>query len=406
MTGEAARELRDLLVDRLVAGGRIRSRPVEEAFRAVPRHLFLPGTETPQAYADQAIPTRWAGDGRPVSSSSQPSIMAVMLEQLGVEAGQRVLEIGAGTGYNAALLAHLTGVTGAVVTVDIDAEVAGSARGRLDAAGLTRVLVACADGASGWAAGAPYDRIIVTASARDLAPAWCDQLGGGGRLVLPLSLRGVQQSVAFGRRGDHLASLSAVPCGFMPLEGALARPGLVRPLGDRPGLFLRVEDDRALDLAALYASLGQPGEVLPTGVAITASELCGGLGLWLALHDHDVGELSAVGAAAGRNLVPAVVTYPGMASTMVLIGRGALAALVRRPGEAGTAVFEAAVRAYGPGGDQHLARRLAGHVREWDACGRPSESGLRIRAFPATRASEESAWSVITMPHTRFLLDW
>lgn len=406
MTGDAARELRDLLADRLVADGRIRSQPVEEAFRAVPRHLFLPGTETAQAYADQAIPTRWARDGRAVSSSSQPSIMAAMLEQLGVEAGQRVLEIGAGTGYNAALLAHLTGVTGAVVTVDIDEEVAGSARGRLDAAGLTRVLVACADGASGWAAGAPYDRIIVTASARDLAPAWCDQLGDSGRLVLPLSLRGVQQSVVFTRRGDHLASLSVIPCGFMPLEGALAQPWRARPLGNRPGLFLRVEDDRALDPAALYASLGQPGEVLPTGVAITASELFGGLGLWLALHDHDVAELFAVGVAAGRNLVPAVVTHAGVASTMVLIGRGSLAALVRRPGEAGTAVFEAAVRTYGPGGDQRLAWRLAGHVREWDACGRPSASGLRIRACPATRASEESARSVITMPHTRFLLDW
>src|SRR6185437_9918853 len=126
--------LRRMLADQLLNGGRIRSSEIAEAFQQVPRHLFVPQAEPAQAYADDAIPVKWAADGRPVSSSSQPAIMAIMLEQLRLRPGQHVLEIGTGTGYNAALLAHVVGGTGAVVTVDIDEELAETARQRLNAA--------------------------------------------------------------------------------------------------------------------------------------------------------------------------------------------------------------------------------------------------------------------------------
>ncbi len=157
--GDDVRALRDRLVDRLCAAGSICTNQVAEAFRLVPRHVFLPGVESAGAYADEAIPTKWEPDGRPISSSSQPAIMAIMLEQLGVEPGQRVLEIGAGTGYNAALLGHLVGEAGAVTTVDIDADLVEQGRRHLDAAGLAQVSVVCGDGADGWAENAPYDRI-------------------------------------------------------------------------------------------------------------------------------------------------------------------------------------------------------------------------------------------------------
>jgi protein-L-isoaspartate(D-aspartate) O-methyltransferase len=170
--------LRKLLADRLVAGGQVRSSEVAEAFNQVPRHLFVPGAEPAMAYADEAIGVKWAADGRTLSSASQPAIMAIMLEQLGLAPGQRVLEIGTGTGYNAALLAHVVGETGAVVTVEIDEELAGAARQRLDAAGYSSVVVATGDGAAGWPAGSPYDRIIVTASARGSSVS---SLRAGGR---------------------------------------------------------------------------------------------------------------------------------------------------------------------------------------------------------------------------------
>jgi protein-L-isoaspartate(D-aspartate) O-methyltransferase len=372
VTSEATR--RDRLVGALVEAGRIRSERVAAAMRAVPRHRFLPGVDPALAYADQAVPTRWSADGRPTSSASQPAVVAAMLEQLDVRPGHRVLEIGSGTGWNAALLAHLAGPGGAVTTIDIDPEVAAQARANLgttptDAA---PVEVVCADGAAGRPEAAPYDRIILTAAARDLAPAWWDQLGPAGRLVLPLSLRGPQRSVAFEPAGDHLESVSIVQCGFMPLQGLLAGVDPVRPLG-RPGLFLRLEDPRPLDTAALLAALdNEPGP--PTPVPLTQREALGGLRLWLALREPAAGDLHL-----------ASDTQP--APTPVLVGATSLAALD------GTM----SVRGFGPDGTA-LAARLLAHVADWIAAGRPTS--VRIRAYPAGSAAVPPP--TLDLPYTRF----
>ncbi|HZC79235.1 MAG TPA: methyltransferase domain-containing protein [Ktedonobacterales bacterium] len=216
-----AMQLRRALVEGLCQGAVCLSPAVEHALLAVPRHLFVPGVPLQDAYADIAIPTHWE-EGVPVSSASQPAIVALMLEQLRVEPGMRVLEVGAGTGYNAALLAELAGPHGRVVTLDIDAEIVAEARAHLDAAGYPGVRAIAADGATGWRAEAPYDRIMLTASASDLTPAWLDQLAEGGVLVLPLWLGGAEMSVALRKEGDTLRSESLTPCGFMRLRGAEA----------------------------------------------------------------------------------------------------------------------------------------------------------------------------------------
>src|SRR5207302_1492517 len=158
--------LHQSLVDQLRQAGCIRSASVEAAFRAVPRHLFLPGLPMEGVYRDEAIPTKEL-DGATVSSSSQPAIMAVMLEQLQLQPGHRVLEIGAGTGYNAALMAHIVGDAGRVVTVDLDDDLVMSAREHLAAAAFSRVQVVCGDGGLGWPEAAPYDRILLTVGAGD-----------------------------------------------------------------------------------------------------------------------------------------------------------------------------------------------------------------------------------------------
>src|SRR6266699_359977 len=150
--------LHHALVDALVRCGAITDSRVEAAFRAVPRHLYLPRVPLEEVYRDQAIPTKTV-DGEAVSSSSQPEIMATMLEQLGLEPGHRVLEIGAGTGYNAALVAHLVGGAGEVTTIDLDEDIAQGARAHLASAGFGRVRVVLGDGALGYPAGAPFDRI-------------------------------------------------------------------------------------------------------------------------------------------------------------------------------------------------------------------------------------------------------
>ena len=112
-------QLHQALVDQLTKNGSITTSAVEAAFRAVSRHLFLPHVPPEHVYQDQAIPTKY-DEGRAISSSSQPTIMAIMLEQLALAPGHRVLEIGAGTGYNAALMAHIVGDTGQVVTMDVN----------------------------------------------------------------------------------------------------------------------------------------------------------------------------------------------------------------------------------------------------------------------------------------------
>jgi protein-L-isoaspartate(D-aspartate) O-methyltransferase len=219
-----AEGLRASLVERLAAHGAIRSPAVERAMLTVPRHLFLPGAPLTQAYADVAIPTHWER-GAAVSSASQPTMVAIMLEQLDLQPGMRALEIGAGTGYNAALLAELVGPEGSVTTVDIDPVIAEEARARLWSAGYERVRVLAADGAEGAPDFAPYDRIILTVGAADISPAWVGQLVEAGLLVLPLRLGGAEASVALRKEQDGvLRSVSLTPCGFMRLRGAESAP--------------------------------------------------------------------------------------------------------------------------------------------------------------------------------------
>src|ERR1700730_1597364 len=205
-SAEDASRIHALLIDELAAAGAVRSPTVEAALRAVPRHLFLPDVPLEEVYRDQAIVTKRV-DGVGVSSSSQPAMMAIMLDQLDIRPGDRVLEIGAGTGYNAALLAHLVGPTGKVVTVDIDDDLVRGARAHLAAAGYSQVEVIKADGALGSGGDSVYDRIILTVSSNDIAPAWRQQLAPDhGRLVMPLGLRGPQRCVAVRAAGGPLLS--------------------------------------------------------------------------------------------------------------------------------------------------------------------------------------------------------
>jgi protein-L-isoaspartate(D-aspartate) O-methyltransferase len=177
-------ELRDAMVDEVIVRewlGLDPPREVEAALRTVPRHLFAPGVPLEKAYADAAIVTKRNEHGNSISSVSAPWLQARMLGQLQVAPGQRVLEIGSG-GYNAALLRELVGPDGSVTTIDIDQEIADRARACLATAGYRDVRVVCADGEFGAAEYGPFDRIIVTAGARDIPPAWVEQLASGGRL--------------------------------------------------------------------------------------------------------------------------------------------------------------------------------------------------------------------------------
>lgn len=189
----------------------------------VPRETFLAEHAAREGvaavYRNEAILTKQTQRGHPLSSSSQPGIMALMLEQLRVEPGMRVLEVGAGTGYNAALLAVLVGKHGQVVSVDVDRAVANDARRSLRKGGY-RVRVVHADGRDGFRKGAPYDRIVVTAGAAAVPHTWLEQLTADGLLEVPVRLDGgVHVIPVFHKTRRGLRSRSAISGGFMPLRG-------------------------------------------------------------------------------------------------------------------------------------------------------------------------------------------
>ena len=307
--GTSLTGLRERLVAEVLQTSGIGDERIAAALRDVPRHLFLPHLPPQDAYLDDAIVTKRDADGQPISSSSQPAIMAIMLDQLTLAPGQRVLEIGAGTGYNAALMRHIVGSAGTVISVDIDADLVGQAREHLASAGYQDVTVVAADGADGYPAGAPYDRVIATVGVSDLAPAWLDQAGPGARIVVPLDVRGSQLAVAFGRSGSggHWVSRSIAPCGFMRMRGSLAGPE--RTVVLQPGLSvmlpdgLTLADGHEVDGAALAAFMAEPLAGFGTGVRTSSVQVFWGLGLWLATHDSrscGVTEELAAGDDSGR----------------------------------------------------------------------------------------------------------
>jgi protein-L-isoaspartate(D-aspartate) O-methyltransferase len=192
--------------------------------------VLTPGGGAVQAtldlvYSDEALVTRMR-DGLPSSSSSQPSLMARMLAALGLRPGLRVLEIGAGTGYNAALIATITGAP--VVSVDVQPDVVDDARAALDAAGVDGVTVRVGDGYLGAGEGAPYDRIIATVGVGGVPPAWLDQLAPGGRILAPIEHGGLQPCVAVSIDDSGvLRGRGATASGFMLAAGRMhphARP--------------------------------------------------------------------------------------------------------------------------------------------------------------------------------------
>jgi protein-L-isoaspartate(D-aspartate) O-methyltransferase len=193
--------LRRQLIERLKSQGVLHDSRVEAAMLEVPRHSFAHWLSLEAAYANQshALPgaahVSGASVESPASTISQPAAIALMLQDADFRSGQRVLEIGAGSGYNAALIAHLVGTGGHVVTVDIEGWVVSGARSNLAVAGIENVTVIMGDGGLGYAPRAPYDRIVATVGAWEIPLAWFDQLAPNGKIAAPVHL--------FGGAHDH-----------------------------------------------------------------------------------------------------------------------------------------------------------------------------------------------------------
>jgi protein-L-isoaspartate(D-aspartate) O-methyltransferase len=375
------------LVRELESQAALSDNGVREAMLRVPRELFVPEVAEHQGlaavYADAAIPTRWDAAGRPISSSSQPQIMAIMLEHLDVQPGDRVLEVGTGTGYNAALLSCLVSGRargGRVTSVDIERSLASTAARALHDNGY-RVRVRTGDGRLGWVADAPFDRIIVTAGAVTVPREWWEQLRTGGRLVLPLRMRpdlmSSQAVAVLERTDDGFRSLAVVPGGFMPLRGegesGMGGPSLMaHQIGGAvpshtlatlsgPGVA-RLGPRRA---RRLLASALEPPRVRPLG--------------WVARGGTSLNVFVGLYGPPGR-----VVDYfrheflaAAERATGLVSARGGLAVVVAR----GTARMESF-------GDPAAEEQLAALVTNWRARGMPGVEKISVRVrYPSTSGS-------------------
>jgi protein-L-isoaspartate(D-aspartate) O-methyltransferase len=207
---EDAAARRDAMVRSQIERRGIGDARVLAVMRAVPRELFVPPHLAYAAYDDRALPI---GCDQTIS---QPYMVAVMTAALRLTDDARVLEVGTGSGYQAAILSHLARE---VYTIERHTGLAEDARGRLAALGCVNVHVIVGDGTEGYAAGAPYDAILVTAGAPRVPEPLTSQLADGGRLVIPVGTAYEQDLIIIERRGDRLGQTSGEPCVFVPLVG-------------------------------------------------------------------------------------------------------------------------------------------------------------------------------------------
>jgi protein-L-isoaspartate(D-aspartate) O-methyltransferase len=201
----------------IMVSGQIEARGVSDpatlaALRAVPRHEFVPANLRRSAYTDQPLPI---GEGQTIS---QPYIVGYMTELLELEPGTRVLEVGTGSGYQAAVLAA---VSAEVHTVEIIPSLALSAERRLDRLGYDGVSVRQADGYYGWPEAAPFDAIIVTAAASSIPPPLIEQLRPGGRMIVPVGGTPWSQNLILVTKDEDGAvrTRAMLPVRFVPLTG-------------------------------------------------------------------------------------------------------------------------------------------------------------------------------------------
>jgi len=206
---------REELIERLVRWGYLTKSEIIKAFRKVPRHEFVTTNLRDYAYADQPLPI---GHGQTISA---PSMIAIMLNSLELEPGQKVLEIGAGSGYNAALIAEIVGPKGRVFTIERIAELAEFGRANLQKTGYERVQVVVSDGTCGYRKEAPWDRILVTACAPEIPRPLVEQLKVGGKLAAPVGQNYMYQTWVVVNKSEKGVSSPQVHggCSFVPLVG-------------------------------------------------------------------------------------------------------------------------------------------------------------------------------------------
>ncbi|TDC75686.1 methyltransferase, FxLD system [Streptomyces hainanensis] len=399
---DQATQLRGKAVDELIASGDIVSKPVETVMRQVRRHAFVPEATLEAAYdAISAVVTKRNDDGGSISSVSAPQIQAMMLEQADIQPGMRVLEIGSG-GLNAAYLAELVGEGGEVTTVDIDPDIVARAQRLLTANGYPQVRVVLADAAGGVPQHAPYDRILVTAGAWDIPPAWFEQLAEDGRLVVPLRIRNLTRSIGFQRNGSRLDSTSSRICGFVPMQGKEEHDGQALLVTGTEEIRLWFEDGLPENPSLLDNAVRTPRAEVWTGVTVGRTEVLDTLQMYLATAlDHfctmSVNPDLDTGLVAPSNKWFSLAAVDGPDFGYLT---------VRRTSDENQVEYGA--HALGPSAPA-FAQLLAQHVQTWAAEHRGGP-GPRFTVHPAGTADDQLPKAplrrVIDKKHCRVTLSW
>lgn len=407
------------LINQLIADGFIRSPRVEAAFRALPRANFAPpGTPLEWIYRDDVIPIKQQGDIW-VSTITNPGGIAAMLERLQIEPGMRVLEIGAASGYTAALLAHLVGESGQVTTVEIDPELAQMARRNLDAHDLQRVHVAHFDGSLGYPANAPYDRILLTVGAWDIPPAWHEQLTPQGLLLVSLWVRSIQRSFLFQRTPTGFVAQGAQAMSFVRMRGqAAGNEGKTR-FGPENLLYAETDNRNTTHAEQLYALLQQQPQQHPTAIRLCAAEVLNGLVFYLAAHLPNFGSIGARRELTQQNLIACM---PGLShrhcETAGLLTDDALCLLHCPPEQnpfftrldlpdlyRNLVDFDLYLRMHG--NNQSLQLQLRRTIEQWHDAARPTDASLRAEVTFGDAAPPANP-RVLTLqkPSSRINLFW
>ncbi len=214
MDKDAMRADRDSLVDSLLNRGYVVSPAVEEAMRRVPREEFVPPRLRSSAYVDTPLPI---GSGQTISA---PHMVAIMVEKLALEPGMKVLEVGAGSGYHAAVVAELVAPDGHVFSVERVESLARFANDNLARTGYGDIVtVVLDDGSKGLAEHAPYDRIFVACGAPEVPSPLTNQLVDGGRMLVPVGSRMYQDLLSVEKKGSNVTIKNCGGCVFVPLVG-------------------------------------------------------------------------------------------------------------------------------------------------------------------------------------------
>lgn len=396
-------DLRQARADAMTAEGWLRTDAIIDAFLSVDRAQFVPDVDAVRAYVDDSVRIKDDEGGTMLSCASAPAIVVTQLEQLEARPGQRILEGGAATGYNAALLGHLVGPSGQVFTLDVDEDLVDGARRNLATAGVSNVTVLLGDAAAGLPEHAPYDRIQFTVGTGDLPEKVMAQLAPGGRIVIPMRIRGsISRSFAWERDGEFWRTASTEMATFVPLRKGILDDVQTDVAFDGPGdIVMETFTEQHIDLDVLRTLLEQPGHRAWTDVKIRKLFPWQWLYLWMTCTLPN-----GLSRMPGRR--PGFTPHFDWGS-MGTVEKDSLAYLsLREDGDEIGHYWQIGVVGHGPDAAT-LVAKMVDIIHDWDRHGGNDMPQPTFRAAlgdARDRLDTSGARFVIDKPASRIAIDW